>query len=41
MTVTGYDLRDGYLAMLRGERGASAHTLRAYERELAQIRRST
>lgn len=30
-------LRDGYLAMLRGERGASAHTLRAYERELEQF----
>jgi integrase/recombinase XerC len=28
-------LREDYLAMLRGERGASAHTLRAYERELA------
>jgi integrase/recombinase XerC len=31
------DLREGYLAMLRRERGASAHTLRAYERELAQF----
>lgn len=31
------DLREGYLAMLRGERGSSAHTLRAYERELAQF----
>jgi integrase/recombinase XerC len=31
------DLRDGYLAMLRSERGASAHTLRAYERELADF----
>jgi integrase/recombinase XerC len=30
-------LREGYLAMLRGERGSSAHTLRAYERELAQF----
>jgi integrase/recombinase XerC len=30
-------LRDGYLAMLRSERGASAHTLRAYERELAEF----
>lgn len=30
-------LREGYLAMLRSERGASAHTLRAYERELAQF----
>ena len=30
-------LREGYLTMLRGERGASAHTLRAYERELAQF----
>jgi integrase/recombinase XerC len=31
------ELREGYLAMLRGERGSSAHTLRAYERELAQF----
>jgi integrase/recombinase XerC len=30
-------LREGYLAMLRGERGSSAHTLRAYERELAEF----
>jgi integrase/recombinase XerC len=30
-------LREGYLAMLRSERGSSAHTLRAYERELAQF----
>jgi integrase/recombinase XerC len=30
-------LREGYLAMLRGERGSSAHTLRAYDRELAQF----
>ena len=30
-------LREGYLAMLRGERGSSAHTLRAYERELEQF----
>jgi integrase/recombinase XerC len=30
-------LREGYLAMLRSERGASAHTLRAYERELEQF----
>lgn len=30
-------LREGYMAMLRGERGASAHTLRAYERELAEF----
>jgi integrase/recombinase XerC len=30
-------LRDGYLTMLRGERGGSAHTLRAYERELTQF----
>jgi integrase/recombinase XerC len=30
-------LRKGYLAMLRSERGASAHTLRAYERELMQF----
>jgi integrase/recombinase XerC len=30
-------LREGYLAMLRGERGSSTHTLRAYERELAQF----
>jgi integrase/recombinase XerC len=30
-------LREGYLAMLRAERGASAHTLRAYERELAEF----
>jgi integrase/recombinase XerC len=30
-------LREGYLAMLRGERGSSGHTLRAYERELAQF----
>jgi integrase/recombinase XerC len=28
-------LRDGYLAMLESERGASAHTVRAYQRELA------
>ena len=31
------ELREGYLAMLRSERGSSAHTLRAYERELAQF----
>lgn len=31
------NLREGYLAMLRSERGSSAHTLRAYERELAQF----
>jgi len=31
------ELREGYLAMLRGERGSSAHTLRAYERELEQF----
>ena len=30
-------LREGYLTMLRGERGASAHTLRAYERELTDF----
>lgn len=30
-------LCDSYLAMLRSERAASAHTLRAYERELAQF----
>ena len=30
-------LRDGYMTMLRSERGASAHTLRAYERELSQF----
>jgi integrase/recombinase XerC len=30
-------LEEDYLAMLRGERGASAHTLRAYQRELAQF----
>ena len=30
-------LREGYLAMLRSERGSSAHTLRAYERELARV----
>ena len=30
-------LREGYLAMLRSERGSSAHTLRAYERELAEF----
>src|SRR6201995_2573172 len=30
-------LREGYLARLRGERGSSAHTLRAYERELAEF----
>lgn len=30
-------LEEDYLAMLRGERGASAHTLRAYHRELAQF----
>jgi integrase/recombinase XerC len=30
-------LRQGYLTMLRSERGASAHTLRAYERELTQF----
>lgn len=30
-------LRDDYLAMLRGERGSSAHTLRAYERELTDF----
>ena len=30
-------LREGYLAMLRSERGASAHTLRAYDRELADF----
>lgn len=30
-------LREGYLAMLRSERAASAHTLRAYERELEQF----
>ena len=30
-------LQEDYLAMLRGERGASAHTLRAYRRELAQF----
>ena len=28
-------LREGFLTMLRSERGSSAHTLRAYERELA------
>jgi integrase/recombinase XerC len=31
------NLRDGYLAMLESERGASAHTVRAYQRELAQF----
>ncbi len=31
------NLREGYLTMLRSERGSSAHTLRAYERELAQF----
>jgi integrase/recombinase XerC len=30
-------LREGYLTMLRSERGSSAHTLRAYERELTQF----
>src|ERR1700751_387836 len=30
-------LREGYLMMLRGERGSSVHTLRAYERELEQF----
>ena len=35
MTGSLVTLQEGYLAMLRGERGASAHTLRAYERELA------
>jgi integrase/recombinase XerC len=30
-------LREGYLAMLRRERGSSAHTLRAYERELTEF----
>lgn len=30
-------LREGYLTMLRSERGASAHTLRAYQRELADF----
>ena len=30
-------LRDGYLAMLESERGASAHTVRAYQRELAEF----
>ncbi len=34
MTQSLADLRDGYLAMLRSERGSSAHTMRAYEREL-------
>jgi integrase/recombinase XerC len=37
MTQSLANLRDGYLAMLRSERGASAHTLRAYERELADF----
>jgi integrase/recombinase XerC len=37
MTQSLADLREGYLAMLRSERGASAHTLRAYERELAEF----
>jgi integrase/recombinase XerC len=37
MTGSLEKLREGYLAMLRAERGASAHTLRAYERELAQF----
>jgi integrase/recombinase XerC len=31
------NLREGYLAMLRSERGSSVHTLRAYERELAEF----
>ncbi|MGA9720238.1 MAG: tyrosine-type recombinase/integrase [Acidobacteriaceae bacterium] len=35
MTGTLITLQEGYLAMLRGERGASVHTLRAYDRELA------
>jgi integrase/recombinase XerC len=30
-------LREGFLAMLRAERGSSAHTLRAYDRELEQF----
>ncbi len=30
-------LREQYLAMLESERGASAHTIRAYQRELAQF----
>jgi integrase/recombinase XerC len=37
MTASLDTLREGYLTMLRGERGSSAHTLRAYERELAQF----
>jgi integrase/recombinase XerC len=37
MTQSLADLREGYLAMLRSERGASAHTVRAYERELAEF----
>jgi integrase/recombinase XerC len=31
------NLREGYLSMLRSERAASSHTVRAYERELAEF----
>ncbi len=37
MSTSLATLQEDYLAMLRGERGASAHTLRAYHRELAQF----